>query len=187
VPGEAAVPTELAAGLGGITVADRPPPDAAARRGPSWRVYDGDPHEDQAARHWITHVIERYDGPVDPGDAAVVVSELFTNAMRHGPVGGRILVGYCLCPGGTRIVVGDRGGVTTPRLRTPGPLDEGGRGLHVVSRLAAAWGHFRTGSTRTGSARVVWCDLGEPLGPPGTADRWSWIGPVLTASFLSTR
>jgi serine/threonine-protein kinase RsbW len=172
---------EIAAGPGGVTVADWPPADAAVRRGPGWRVYDGRPREDQAARRWITQVIERFDGPADPADAAVVVSELFTNAMRHGPPGGRVLVGCCLCPGGARIVVGDGGSVASPRLRDSSPLDEGGRGLHVVSQLAAAWGHFRAGS-----ARVVWCDLGAALGPPGTADRWDWVGPVLATTWRTT-
>src|ERR1700722_6689001 len=63
VPGEAAVRTKA---VGGVTVADWPPADAAVRRGPGWRVYDGRPREDQAARRWITQGIERFDGPAAP-------------------------------------------------------------------------------------------------------------------------
>ncbi|MGH3153501.1 MAG: ATP-binding protein, partial [Streptosporangiaceae bacterium] len=95
-----------------------------------------------------------------------VVTELFGNAVRHGPAGGRVLVGYCLWREGARLVVCDGGGPGTPRLMRPGELAEGGRGLHVVDSLAARWGSFRLVG-----AQAVWCDFGQPL-HAAASDAW---------------
>jgi anti-sigma regulatory factor (Ser/Thr protein kinase) len=125
-------------------------------RGPGWRVFDASADQGRQVRDWITRVVSRHGCPARASDAALVVSELFTNAVMHGPAGGRVLVGYCLWQDGAQIVVCDAGGTTSPRLRDPGKLDEGGRGLQVVDAVAAAWGAFRAGH-----AQAVWCDLGN--------------------------
>ena len=65
-------------------------------RGPGWQVFDADPRLGSQIRNWISSAISGHDCPVDAADAAVVVSELFGNAVMHGPAGGRVLVGYCL-------------------------------------------------------------------------------------------
>ena len=107
-----------------------------------------------------------------------MVTELFSNAIRHGPVGGRVLVGYCLWRQGVRLVVCD-GGPGTPRLVEGDALAEGGRGLHVVDSLAARWGSFRPVG-----AQAVWCDFGQPLhAAPG--DAWAWLHLVLSVCNLS--
>ena len=147
-------------------------------RGPGWRVFDASPDQGRQVRDWITRVIGRHGCPSHPSDAALVVSELFTNAVMHGPAGGRVLVGYCLWRDGAQIVVCDAGGTTFPRLRDPGELDEGGRGLQVVDAVAAAWGTFRAGH-----AQAVWCDLGKPLEFTGEAQ--AWLRPVLAATSLA--
>jgi hypothetical protein len=109
-----------------------------------------------------------------------VVSELFANAVQHGPGGGRVLVSYYLSSGGIRIVVCDSGGPTSPRLRTPNTQEEGGRGLHVVDVIAAAWGQFRD------HAQVVWCDLGKPLDAALGDDAWAWLPAVIAIAGLSS-
>jgi anti-sigma regulatory factor (Ser/Thr protein kinase) len=109
-------------------------------------------------RDWISRVVAAHPGPADPADAALVVSELFANAVIHGPPSGQVLVGYVLWSHGARIVVSDGGGATMPRLRDSTGLEEGGRGLYVVDALSAQWGSFRTPR-----AQVVWCDLGQPM------------------------
>jgi len=149
-------------------------------RGPGWRAFDARPCYGKEVRDWITGVVARHGCPADPGDAALVVSELFANALMHGPAGGRVLVGYCLWPGGARIVVCDAGGATSPGLRDPGVLEEGGRGLQVVDAVAAAWGSFRAGH-----ALAVWCDLGKPLDCPANGDVWAWLRAVLAAGALA--
>jgi hypothetical protein len=144
-------------------------------RGPAWRITDADPGEVRQVRDWIRAAVARHHCPVDPADAALAVSELYTNAVRHGPAGGRVLAGYCLWSCGARIVVCDGGGPTTPRVRSGAGLDEGGRGLQVVASIAARWGSFRLPGGQT-----VWCDLGQPLRAPD-ADAWAWLRRVLDA------
>ena len=96
-------------------------------RGPGWQVFHADPRIGRQVRDWITAAISGHDCPVDAADTALVVTELFSNAVRHGPAGGRILVGYCLWQQGARLVVCDGGGPDTPRLVHGGELAEGGR------------------------------------------------------------
>ena len=149
-------------------------------RGPGWQVFDADPRLGRPIRDWIGSAIRGYGCcPVDAGDAAVVVSELFGNAVMHGPAGGRVLVGYCLWRQGARLVVCDRGGPGVPRLVHGGELAEGGRGLRVVDALAARWGSFCVVG-----ARAVWCDFGQPLHAE-PSDAWAWLHLVLSVCDLS--
>ena len=148
-------------------------------RGPGWQVFDADPRLGRQIRAWISSAISGHDCPVDAADAAVVVSELFGNAVMHGPAGGRVLVGYCLWQHGARLVVCDGGGPGVPRLVQVGELAEGGRGLHVVDSLAARWGSFRLAG-----AQAVWCDFGQPLHAPA-GDAWAWLHLVLSVCDLS--
>ena len=138
-------------------------------RGPGWRVVDASPGQVRQVRDWIRAAISP-DSPVDPDEAALAVSELYTNAVMHGPEGGRVLVGYCLWPACARIVVCDGGGLTAPQVRREASWAEGGRGLQVIVALAARWDTFRLPG-----ARVVWCDLGQPLRAPA-ADAWAGQG-----------
>jgi anti-sigma regulatory factor (Ser/Thr protein kinase) len=143
-------------------------------RGPGWRVYGAHPRHGKAVREWIANAVASHDCPVDPSTAALAVSELFTNAILHGPPGGRVLVGYCLWNAGVRIVVCDGGGAATPQLRDPANGEEGGRGLHVVEALSAHWDSFRASG-----AQIVWCDLGQPLAA-AHSDAWAWLaGPLV--------
>jgi len=132
-------------------------------RGPGWRITDADPGQARQVRNWIRAAITRHDCPVDPADAALAASELYANAVMHGPAGGRVLAGYCLWSAGARIVVCDGGGPGTPRMRPGAGLAEGGRGLAVVDSVAARWGSFRLSG-----AQVVWCDFGQPLRAPAS-------------------
>ena len=143
-------------------------------RGPGWRVIDPDPRHGGQIRDQIRSVVSGHGCPVDPADAALVTSELFANAVMHGPAGGRVLLGYCLWRDGARIVVCDGGGPRMPRLRECSDLAEGGRGLHVVDSLAARWGSFRMSG-----ALVVWCDLGQPL-RASDSDAWAWLRLILS-------
>ncbi|GGX03497.1 hypothetical protein GCM10010297_26650 [Streptomyces malachitofuscus] len=87
----------------------------------------------------------------------LVVSELVTNAIRHaaGPVRLRLIRERALV-----CEVRD-GGATAPHLRHPRAMDEGGRGLLLVSQLAQRWG------TRfVPEGKIIWAE--QPLtAPPG--------------------
>ncbi|MFC8420080.1 SpoIIE family protein phosphatase [Streptomyces sp. NPDC057236] len=86
----------------------------------------------------------------------LVVSELVTNAIRHadGPVRLRLIHERALV-----CEVFD-GGATAPHLRHPRAMDEGGRGLLLVSQLTQRWG------TRfVPDGKIIWAEqsLTAPL------------------------
>lgn len=93
--------------------------------------------------------------------AALLVSELATNAVRHGTGDFEVSVRE-LPDGGVWVGVGDAG-AGHPVLRSPRITDEHGRGLRLVSSLADRWGVRR----RRGEPRkTVWFELnGSPGGP----------------------
>jgi ribosomal protein S18 acetylase RimI-like enzyme/anti-sigma regulatory factor (Ser/Thr protein kinase) len=127
-------------------------------REPAWRITDADPGQARQVRAWIRAAITRDGGPVDPDDAALVASELYTNALRHGPAAGRVLTGCWLWPAGTRIVVADGGGPGTPQLGRPEAVAEGGRGRDRGAGRAALRHAARRPAgqpSRVGAARVL--------------------------------
>jgi anti-sigma regulatory factor (Ser/Thr protein kinase) len=147
-------------------------------RGPRWQIVDADPAQARQVRDWIRAAVTQQGCPVDPDDAALVTSELYTNAVRHGPAEGRVLTGCWLWPAGARIIVCDGGGTGTPQLRQHEAAAEGGRGLQVVGALAGRFGSFRLPGTQ-----VVWCDLGQALPVPAD-DAWAWLHRVLAVRSL---
>lgn len=95
-----------------------------------------------------------YDSSVR--DVALVLSELFSNAMRHGaPLpGSKIRVGWRIDADSVQVSVGDGGGPTVPELRRPAPGATGGRGLRIVEKLSRRWG------TSTGEeGTTVWAEV----------------------------
>jgi DNA-binding response OmpR family regulator len=86
-------------------------------------------------------------------DAALVVSELVTNAVRHA--GSASLMVVNRLEGGIRIEVRDDG-PGSPVPEPPESHAERGRGLMIVSALATAWG-VESGE----SSKTVWVELAE--------------------------
>lgn len=84
-------------------------------------------------------------------DAALMVSELVTNAVLHGV--GAITLRIEAEPDAVRVEVADDGNVAVAPNPTPG--DHGGWGLRIVDQLADDWGVL-DGSTK------VWFRLGQP-------------------------
>ncbi|MEV7400194.1 ATP-binding protein [Streptomyces sp. NPDC091267] len=87
------------------------------------------------------------DSVVD--DAVLILSELLSNACRHGrPLGRHTDVGdgdvraawRVDRTGGLTVEVTDGGGPTRPVPATPSVTARGGRGLNIISALAQAWG-----------------------------------------------
>jgi anti-sigma regulatory factor (Ser/Thr protein kinase) len=92
-------------------------------------------------------------------DAAVVVSELFSNALQHAkPLNGaQIQVWWQLEDAAVRVFVKDGGGPTMPELGELSQLSTGGRGLRIVARLSRCWG------TRCDDeGTTVWADVPAP-------------------------
>ena len=103
------------------------------------------------ARRLAIQVAERCG--VDVDDAALLVTELASNALRHGGPGVDLWVRQ-LPGGGLRVEVVDGHATALPVLRAAGPEAEGGRGLLLVSVLARAWG-----TERLSAGKCVWFEL----------------------------
>lgn len=90
--------------------------------------------------------------------AALLVSELVTNALRHatGPIGVRLVRGPAEAAGVLLVEVSDPL-PDPPRERLARPDDEDGRGLQLVASAARRWG------TRPGEeGKTVWFELALP-------------------------
>nr|WP_282693951.1 ATP-binding protein [Streptomyces sp. CC208A] len=111
-------------------------------------------------RHAAERRIREWGLGVDPLTVELIVSELVTNAVRHGapPIALRLLRGES-----TLTVEVRDGAATAPHLRHAKAGDEGGRGLHICATLAEAWGvRYETGG------KTVWAEVA--LEGPGPAD-----------------
>ena len=94
------------------------------------------------ARHQVQAAITAWDVPVDPDIAALLTSELVTNAIKH-ETGETITVFITCCFGHLRVDVHDTSRFF-PVLLEASVEDEAGRGLMLVDTLAAKWGCDRT-------------------------------------------
>jgi len=87
-------------------------------------------------------------------DVRLLVTELITNALRHGALspGDRVSVKASVEDGVVRLEVTDPGRDGDVAQREPGPRG-GGYGLYLVEQLARRWGVDRREGT------TVWCEL----------------------------
>jgi anti-sigma regulatory factor (Ser/Thr protein kinase) len=110
----------------------------------------------EARRRLVSDLIAAgiYDAAIC--DAALVVSELLSNALRHaGPLpGAQISVAWRVDVGRVQVSVRDGGGQTRPELGQPTQAATGGRGLRIVEKLSADWG---TSSDDEGT--TVWAQI----------------------------
>jgi anti-sigma regulatory factor (Ser/Thr protein kinase) len=92
-------------------------------------------------------------------DVRLLVTELITNALRHGRLtpGDRVSVKASVDEGVVRIEVRDPGNDGDVVPRPPGQRG-GGYGLYLVEMLAKRWGVDRRDGT------VVWCELSPGTG-----------------------
>jgi anti-sigma regulatory factor (Ser/Thr protein kinase) len=107
------------------------------------------------ARRWLGSFLHDHGVEVETVmDATLVVSELVTNALRHGD--GEGVLRASVEPGEIQLSVTDSGDAE-PRILPPDRARIGGLGLVVVDRLAADWGvaAFPGGKT-------VWAVLTRP-------------------------
>jgi hypothetical protein len=93
--------------------------------------------------------------------AELVVSELLTNALRHGIPSARRIVEECpillklLGQAPYLMCMVSDPGTKIPVLREPGPFAESGRGLNVVETCCVRWGWHLL----DGGGKVVWALL----------------------------
>jgi anti-sigma regulatory factor (Ser/Thr protein kinase) len=114
------------------------------------------------ARHFTRSTLRGWGLEVLVEDASVVVTELLSNAVRHGLAsprdasGAPQLLGLGLLRRGATVLcaISDPG-ADLPVLREPDGLTESGRGLFIVGALSESWGwtpHHRAG-------KAVWALL----------------------------
>ncbi|HEX9554662.1 MAG TPA: ATP-binding protein [Streptosporangiaceae bacterium] len=75
-------------------------------------------------------------------DAALVVSELLSNAILHAyPLPGeRLQVAWAVDGSSVEVAVSDGGSATVPHTGHPAPSSVSGRGLSIVEHLCLTWG-----------------------------------------------
>lgn len=103
-------------------------------------------HTARLCRHWgVTDLIPA---------AELIVSELVTNAVRHGARGqDRVTLTVSLTGRSLAIEVADPD-PAGPTLRHPGPWEEGGRGTLLVAAHSDRWGW-----RRQDGGKAVWAEL----------------------------
>jgi anti-sigma regulatory factor (Ser/Thr protein kinase) len=85
-------------------------------------------------------------------DVALIISELVTNALRHGNAPIQLRLRHEKVDHQRIVVDVADGGLLQPNLREMDPASPTGRGLHLVSALSRAWG-----VRPTGNGKSVWC------------------------------
>jgi PAS domain S-box-containing protein len=114
----------------------------------------GGPTAPRAARTALAEALGGRLSDRAEGDALIIVSELVTNAIRHGGARAEteaVGIHAALHAGALRLEVTDPGPGFEPGGH--GPRADGGYGLHLLDRLATRWGV-------TGSEPVtVWVEL----------------------------
>ncbi|MBQ0987113.1 sodium/proline symporter PutP [Streptomyces sp. F63] len=138
---------------------DGPPSDDAALLLARARVLDStrvasrelpcDPAVVSEARTFVTRQLAEWDMDELLFTTELIVSELVTNAIRHGsgPITLRLIRERALI-----CEVSDTSS-TSPRLRHARTTDEGGRGLLIVAQLARRWG-----TRYTADGKVIWAE-----------------------------
>lgn len=109
------------------------------------------PASARASRQVLLGVLEGWTSDETRDAAALLISELVTNVVRHAAtdVDVRIAVGSRT----VRVEVTDRN-PQVPVVRSPAPTDVGGRGMRIVDELSLRWG---VEARRTGKS--VWFEL----------------------------
>ncbi len=129
-----------------------------------------EPGSARAARDFAAAALCAWDLAAAVPDARLVVSELVTNALRHGlataaarspyaprPAGPRIGLRLIRGPGGLRCEVTDPSDVMPSRL-VPADDADFGRGLGLVTALTRRWG----ATSLPAGGKCVWADLCLP-------------------------
>jgi anti-sigma regulatory factor (Ser/Thr protein kinase) len=104
------------------------------------------------ARGFVGDLLSQWDLPELIPAVELIASELVANAVQH--VAGPCALELTAYDGALQIAVADAGH-GMPDLQVLGPLNERGRGLHIVTAFSTAWGvdHLDDGG------KLVWAEL----------------------------
>jgi anti-sigma regulatory factor (Ser/Thr protein kinase) len=118
------------------------------------RTLDALPAAVGEARRWTASVAGELLGAEASEDLRLIVSELVTNALRHGADGKHIDLAVTPKPEFLCVQVTDDGPGLAPRPRALEPEEHGGFGLFFVEQLTRRWG-----VTRENRRTRVWFEL----------------------------
>ena len=104
------------------------------------------------ARRFVTDTLVAWSRTDLVDDAAVITTELATNAVLHARTGFTVTIS-CRADGAIRLSVRDAS-LLPPRLRRPTPFEGSGRGLGLVAAIATGWG-----TDVLPDGKVVWAQL----------------------------
>jgi anti-sigma regulatory factor (Ser/Thr protein kinase) len=107
-----------------------------------------------AARRFVVETLASWGADAVRTDAALVTSELATNAVEHAVSAFRVDV--VRTHDAVRIALEDVG-PSLPEVKAAAPDDFGGRGVAIVVRLARRWG-----CDPAPGGKVVWAELALP-------------------------
>lgn len=136
----------------------------------------GRPEQVGRARAFVAQTVSSRQVAADPDAAALLTSEIVTNALQHtrsGTEGGTVTIVVIGLPHGVLVEVIDDGSAGAPVVK--GDLyASAGHGLFLVQDLAAQWGYLRNQAGTT-----VWFHLPElsTIGPVAAASRSHGTGP----------
>ncbi|GAB3075118.1 hypothetical protein GCM10027053_46000 [Intrasporangium mesophilum] len=122
------------------------------------RIYLPIPESVPAARHFVVDVLRSWGNDDLTGDAALIISELATNALSHAMSPFRAVLDRR--GQGLRIGVEDATDIALER-RSPPTDATSGRGVAIIEALSERWGY-----SAVPGGKVVWAEL------PLRARRW---------------
>ena len=125
------------------------------------RSFAQTPESVPAARAYVVRSLPQLDDEVRQV-AALLVSELATNALLYGESAFDIAVDYSTSDHRARVEVRNAGR-GRPTMQHPASTAEHGRGLQLVAALSASWG---VESAPHGGSKTVWFELAADVAPP---------------------
>jgi anti-sigma regulatory factor (Ser/Thr protein kinase) len=112
------------------------------------------PRDVSRARAFITERLAEWGQSHLADTAALITSELVTNAILHADSPSRLRVHH----DGTRLVIDVADDATTwPKVHDARPDEENHRGLAIVRALATRWG-----ARTTTTGKIVWAEIATP-------------------------
>ncbi|ADJ49543.1 ATPase [Amycolatopsis mediterranei S699] len=104
-------------------------------------------------RRWASRALARV-ADAHLGDVLLVATELVTNAYDHGEGPLQVRMSHTPSPCRVRIEVDDNC-PDHPQLTVPSLERPGGRGMHIVDKLACSWGV----AEHPAGSKTVWAEV----------------------------
>ena len=95
------------------------------------------------ARTWLSELASSHVDEIRRRDLELVVTEVVTNAIRHGARGGTIELAATQKPEFLCVQVTDDGPGLVPRPGAMATDENGGFGLFIIEQLTRRWGMTR--------------------------------------------